>query len=69
MSYLAVKSTDNAFMIRLINWLNNQSVDTGSTIIRHHDDDPFEELDLRMSQIEGMTQRIFDLEDRLRNVI
>ena len=60
--YLAVKSTDSEFLCRLIDWLNAAKCKSGSTIIRQHDMDPFEELDLRMAQIEGMTIRIRDLE-------
>lgn len=63
--YLAVMSTDTKFMCRLIDWLNDQSCEKGSTAIRHHDSDPFEELDFRLAQIDGMTARIFDLEKRL----
>lgn len=61
-SYLAVMSTDAKFMCRLIDWLNTAKCDSGSTVIRQHDMDPYEELDLRMAQIEGMTERIRDLE-------
>jgi hypothetical protein len=63
--YLAVMSTDTKFMCRLIDWLNNQSCENGSTVIRQHDSDPYEELDLRLAQIDGMTTRVFDLEKRL----
>ena len=60
--YLAVMSTDTKFMCKLIDWLNSAECEKGSTIIRTHDCDPYEELDLRMAQIEGMKQRIFNLE-------
>jgi hypothetical protein len=63
-SFLAVASTDADFMCRLIDWLNDQDCEKGSTTIRVHDMDPYEELDLRLAQIEGMKQRIFDLEAR-----
>lgn len=62
--YLAVMSSDSKFMLRLIDWLNAQKVDSNSTVIRVHDMDPYEELDLRLAQIEGMTIRIQDLERR-----
>ena len=62
--YLAVMSSDSKFMTRLIDWLNAQKVDANSTVIRVHDMDPYEELDLRMAQIEGMTVRIQDLENK-----
>lgn len=67
--YLAVMSSDSKFMIRLIDWLNAQKVDANSTVIRVHDMDPYEELDLRMAQIEGMTERIQDLERRANEKI
>jgi len=63
--YLAVMSTDTQFMCRLIDWLNTAKCEKGTTIIRQHDSDPYEELDLRLAQIDGMTTRIFDLEKRL----
>lgn len=61
-SYVAVRSTDKKFMGRLIDWLNNQPCENGSTVIRQHDNDPYEEMDLRLAQIDGLTTRIFDLE-------
>jgi len=67
-SYLAVWSTDSEFLCRLIDWLNTAKCEPGSTIIRQHDMDPFEELDLRMAQIEGMTVRIRDLERQERKL-
>jgi hypothetical protein len=64
-SYLAVHSTDTKFMCRLIDWLNSQPVEAGSTVIRVHDMDPYEEVDLLRAQIEGMTIRIRDLEEMI----
>lgn len=64
--YLAVHSTDGKFMCRLIDWLNNQDVAKGSTVIRVHDMDPCEEIDLLRAQIEGMTIRIHDAERAAR---
>ena len=61
-SYLAVRSTDGKFMHSLINWLNRQHVKKDSTIVRVHDTDPYEEVDLLRAQIEGMTTRINDVE-------
>jgi len=66
--YLGVMSTDTEFIHRLIDWLNGQSCKKGSTALRLHDMDPFEELDLRLAQIGGMTTRIFDLEKQLADL-
>lgn len=67
MPYLAVYSTDNKFMSNLIDWINNQTVAKDSTIVRLHDMDPYEEVDLLKAQIEGMTVRIYDLESKLND--
>lgn len=64
--YLAVHSTDGKFMCRLIDWLNKQDVAKGSTVVRVHDMDPYEEADLLRAQIEGMTIRIHDAERAAR---
>jgi len=64
--YLAVCSSDAKFMGRLVNWLNAQSVEHGSTVIRVHDMDPYEEVDLLRAQIEGMTIRLHDAERSAR---
>ena len=66
-NYIVVTSTDNDFMCELIKWLNTAKCEKDSTLIRfgHMDYDPLEELSLRMAQIEGMTTRIFDLEQEL----
>lgn len=63
-TYLAIMSYDPEFMLKLIGWLNAQKVDSNSTVVRVHDMDPYEELDLRIAQIEGMTERIQDLENK-----
>ena len=60
--YLAVHSTDTKFMVRLIKWLADQDVKVGSTMIRVHDMDPYEEVDMLKGQIEGMTIRIHEAE-------
>jgi hypothetical protein len=64
--YLAVFSTDGKFMGRLVNWLNSQVVEEGSTIIRVHDMDPYEEVALLRAQIEGMKIRLHDAEHSAR---
>jgi hypothetical protein len=61
-TYLAVASTDADFMSRLIDFLDKEPCKADSTLVRVHDMDPYEELDLRLAQIEGMTVRIQDLE-------
>lgn len=66
-TYLAIMSHDPKFMLKLIDWLNAQKVDSNSTVVRVHDMDPYEELDLRIAQIEGMTIRIQDLERKIAN--
>lgn len=62
--YLAVHSTDKKFMSSLIEWLKNQAVEKGSTVVRIHEFDPYEEVDLLRAQIEGMTIRLHDAEDK-----
>lgn len=63
--YLAVHSTDKKFMSSLIKWLSNQVVEKGSTVIRIHEFDPYEEVDLLRAQIEGMTIRLHDAEKKI----
>ena len=59
---LTIKSTDTTFMLKLIDWLNKQTVKPDSTILIHSNDDPHEELEMRKAQIDGMAIRIHDLE-------
>lgn len=67
LSCLTITTTDSNFMCRLIDWLNSQYCENNSTTIRHSDYNPFDELDLRLAQIEGMTIRINDLERELQD--
>ena len=62
---ISVSSTDSEFMVRLMDWLANQTVEDGSTVVRVSDIDPYEEVDLLRAQIEGMTIRLQDAETRL----
>ena len=67
--YLVVTSNDKTFMINLIDWLSKQSVNKDhNTVVRVSDMDPYEELDLRLAQIEGMTIRINDTEARVKDL-
>lgn len=65
MRWIAVHSTDKKFMSSLIKWLSNQVVEKGSTVIRIHEFDPYEEVDLLRAQIEGMTIRLHDAEKKI----
>lgn len=64
--YICVRSTDSHFMANLIDYISKQDVKKDSTIVRVADMDPFEELDLRLAQIDGMTERIRDLEHEIK---
>lgn len=59
---LVICSTDGKLMCRLIDWLNEAVVEKESTLIRVHEMDPQEEIDLLRAQIEGMSIRIHDAE-------
>ena len=65
-SSFTICSSDTKFMSRLIKWLDSQEVKKDSTVIRVHDMDPYEEVDLLRAQIEGMTIRLHDAEQKLR---
>lgn len=67
--FLAISSSDNQFMHKLIDWLNEQTVKPDSTLIRVCDEDPVEKAELMEGQIEGMTIRIQDLERRRDNTV
>ena len=66
---LTIVSKDSAFMARLIDWLNKAVCKKGSTLLRHNDRDPREELDeLRASFSALSAAAVEERADLLRRI-
>lgn len=66
--FICVNSSDTKFLVRLIDWLNSQKCEPNSTIVRVQSIDPFEEADYLRAQIEGMKIRMYDAENKVREL-
>lgn len=64
-THITVSSTDSMLMGRLFNWLEKQEVPEGSTVLRIHEHDPSEILELTQAQLEGVVIRMQDAERRV----
>lgn len=66
--FICVNSSDQKFLVRLIDWLNSQTCEPNSTIVRVQSIDPFKEADYLRAQIEGMKIRMHDAENKIRQL-
>ena len=66
--FICVNSSDKEFLVILVDWLNKAKCKPNSTIVRVESIDPFEEVDCLRAQIEGMKVRMYDAENKVRQL-